>query len=411
VSSVFVPLVVLIAIGTALWWGLAPSLAARVQESLSQFLWQSHFSGTPLSSAIFHAAAVLIIACPCAMGLATPVAIMAGTNAAARRGILIRDGAALEKSGTITAVLFDKTGTLTEGKLSVADAQEFSAGAREMAAMLARGSTHPLSKALAAAKPPAGAAGSDEYRFQIEEVRGAGVDGRTSDGVYRLGSLRWLQENGIALERANGFVTRWGSEGASLVGLSREKELLAIFALKDSPKAHARDIIDTLQRAGQKVFLITGDHQKTAEAIAAQAGIPAANIRAEVRPEGKVEVIRSLQESGERVAFVGDGINDAPALEQADLGIAMVNASDVARESADIILLKADLEGIPEALGLARATLRTIKQNLFWAFFYNALGIPLAALGFLSPVFSALAMGMSDLVVIGNALRLRWKAR
>ncbi|HEV8540813.1 MAG TPA: heavy metal translocating P-type ATPase, partial [Verrucomicrobiae bacterium] len=371
----------------------------------------SHFSGTPLSGAIFHAAAVLIIACPCAMGLATPVAIMAGTNAAARRGILIRDGAALEKSGTITAVLFDKTGTLTEGKLSVADAQEFSPKASEMAALLARGSTHPLSKALAAANPASLAPVSDEYRFQIAEVRGAGVEARASDGLYRLGSLRWLQENGVPLERANEFVTRWASAGASLVGMAREKELLAIFALKDSPKPHADEIIRTLQRAGQKVFLITGDHRKTAEAIAAQVGIPSAHIRAEVRPEGKVEVIRSLQQSGERVAFVGDGINDAPALEQADLGIAMVNASDVARESADIILLKADLEGIPEALGLARATLRNIKQNLFWAFFYNALGVPLAVLGFVSPVFSALAMGMSDLVVIGNALRLRWRVK
>mgnify|MGYP003575119855 FL=1 len=149
-----------------------------------------------------------------------------------------------------------------------------------------------------------------------------------------------------------------------------------------------------------------------AAAIAAQIGVPAANVRAEVRPEGKVDVIRSLQQAGERVAFAGDGINDAPALEQSDLGIALMNASDVARESADIVLLKADLEAIPEALGLARATLRTIKQNLFWAFFYNALGVPLAALGFLSPILSAFAMGMSDLIVIGNALRLRgWKLR
>jgi Cu+-exporting ATPase len=158
--------------------------------------------------------------------------------------------------------------------------------------------------------------------------------------------------------------------------------------------------------------MVTGDNQQTALAVAAQVGIAAENVRAEVRPEGKAEVIQQLQESGERIAFAGDGINDAPALEQADLGIALMNASDVARESADIVLLKADLEAIPEALGLARATLRTIKQNLFWAFFYNAAGVPLAALGFLSPIFSAFAMGASDLIVIGNALRLRaWKLK
>ena len=164
-----------------------------------------------------------------------------------------------------------------------------------------------------------------------------------------------------------------------------------------------------LLRSGKKVHMVTGDNRRTAEAIAGQLGIPPENVHAEVRPEGKAAVITQLQQSGARVAFAGDGINDAPALEQADLGIALSNASDVARESADIILLKAELEGIPEALGLAQATLRTIKQNLFWAFFYNAAGVPLAALGFLSPIFSAFAMGASDLIVVGNALRLRYR--
>jgi Cu+-exporting ATPase len=166
-----------------------------------------------------------------------------------------------------------------------------------------------------------------------------------------------------------------------------------------------------LKAAGQAVYLVTGDNRRTAEAISHQAGIPPENVRAEVRPDAKAEIVRSLQKEGKRVAFVGDGINDAPALNQADLGIALMNASDVARESADIVLLKADLEAIPEALLLAQRTLRTIKQNLFWAFFYNAAGIPLAALGFLSPIFSAFAMGMSDLIVVGNALRLRLFAR
>ena len=190
--------------------------------------------------------------------------------------------------------------------------------------------------------------------------------------------------------------------------MSQGQKLIAVYALKDAPKAHATEVVARLVRDGKKVFLLTGDNRSTARAIAAQIGIAEANVHAEVRPEGKVTVLEALQRGGERVAFVGDGINDAPALEQADLGIVLMNASDVARESADIVLLKADLEAIPEALGLAGATLRTIKQNLFWAFFYNALGVPLAAQGFLSPIFSAFAMGMSDLIVIGNALRLRW---
>jgi P-type Cu+ transporter len=193
-----------------------------------------------------------------------------------------------------------------------------------------------------------------------------------------------------------------------VIGVAQGPKLIALYALKDAPKAHASEVVARLILDGKKVFLLTGDNRSTAKAIAAQVGIAEANVHAEVRPEGKVAVLETLQRGGERVAFVGDGINDAPALEQADLGIALMNASDVARESADIVLLKADLEAIPEALGLAGATLRTIKQNLFWAFFYNVLGVPLAALGFLTPIFSAFAMGMSDLIVIGNALRLRW---
>ncbi|MGZ8898566.1 MAG: heavy metal translocating P-type ATPase [Limisphaerales bacterium] len=402
VSSVFVPIVVVIAIATALWWALAPASANAIHAWLSQFLWKTHFPETALSSAIFHAAAVLIIACPCAMGLATPIAIMAGTNVAARRGILIRDGAALEKSGNITTVIFDKTGTLTEGKVSIAAVEEFSAGARAGAAALASRSTHPLSRAVAASER------ATLDPLEVSEVRGSGILGVHSTGTYRLGSLRWLNEERVNIIRADAFAPQWSAQAATVIGFSRDAELLAIFALKDAPKPRAREIVHRLIREGKKVILLTGDNRSTALAIATQVGIPESNVHAEVRPEGKVEVIRTLQSFGERVAFAGDGINDGPALEQADLGIALMNASDVARESADIVLLKADLEAIPEALGLAQATLRTIKQNLFWAFFYNALGVPLAALGFLSPIFSAFAMGISDLVVIGNALRLRW---
>jgi Cu+-exporting ATPase len=407
VSSIFVPIVVAIAIATALWWGLAPQSAEAVHRWLSQFLWAPHLPEGGLSGAIFHAAAVLIIACPCAMGLATPIAIMAGTNAAAKRGILIRDGAALEKSGRITCVLFDKTGTLTQGKISVAAVEEFAPNSQvqHLARSLAQRSNHPLSRAIA------GVPGETIPLQNWNEIRGSGLQADREGQTVRLGSLRWLRENGIDLAPAQQAAERWSSEGATLNGIAQGQTLLGLIALKDQAKPHAREVIERLERDGKRIYMVTGDNQGTAEAIARQVGITPQNIFAETRPEGKIAVIKNLQSRGERVAFVGDGINDAPALEQADLGIALMNASDVARESADIILLKADLEAIPESLGLAQATLRNIKQNLFWAFFYNAAGIPLAVVGFLSPIFSAFAMGMSDLVVIGNALRLRWWKR
>ena len=206
------------------------------------------------------------------------------------------------------------------------------------------------------------------------------------------------------------FIAEWSEQGATIVGLASEKNLLGLFAVRDAVKANAKQVVGQLQRQGLKTYLLTGDNSLTAASIAKQVGIAAENVFAEVRPEQKAEFVKKLQAAGERVAFVGDGINDAPALTQADLGIAVSRASDMAREAADIILLKSEIEAVPEALGLARATLRTIKQNLFWAFFYNALGVPLAAMGFISPIFCAAAMGVSDLIVIGNALRLlRWR--
>jgi Cu+-exporting ATPase len=226
----------------------------------------------------------------------------------------------------------------------------------------------------------------------------------------RLGSLRWLAESSVDLAAGEKFTAEWSGQGATIVGLASDKTLLGLFAVRDALKVNAKQVVEQLQRQGLKTYLLTGDNALTAASIAKQAGIAAENVFAEVRPEQKAEFVKKLQATGERVAFVGDGINDAPALTQADLGIAVSRASDVAREAADIILLKSEIEAVPEALGLARATLRTIKQNLFWAFFYNALGVPLAAMGFISPIICAAAMGVSDLIVIGNALRLlRWR--
>jgi Cu+-exporting ATPase len=433
VSSVFVPVVILIALATAFWWGLAPESARRAHEFLAPFLWHGWVPEAALAAAFIQAAAVLIVACPCAMGLATPVAIMAGTNVAARRGILIRDGSALEKSGRITAVLFDKTGTLTEGKLAVAatedlrDASTRTISLPQLAASLARPSNHPLSQAIALGVHPSGCLEDGALQPDTlkrghptgivapeladwKELRGLGVQARAGQAVLRLGSLAWLREGGVDLADGAAFTARWAAQGATVLGLAEDQRLAGLFALRDKLKPGARAVVEQLRRDGQRVYLVSGDSRATTASLGAQAGIAAESIFAEVRPERKAALVRELQQRGERVAFVGDGINDAPALEQADLGIAVARASDVAREAADLILLKSDIHAIPEALGLAQATLRTIKQNLFWAFFYNAAAVPLAALGFLNPVLCAAAMGLSDLIVIGNALRLRrWR--
>ena len=434
VSSVFVPLVVAVALTAGLCWGLAPDWTKHLHDLLARFLWSAHLPEGPLATSFIIAAGVLIIACPCAMGLATPVAIMAGSNAAAQRGILIRDGVALEKAGEVTAVLFDKTGTLTAGKPEVAEVwdigqirnskaeirrksegpkSESQAATMRLAAALASHSGHPISQAIA--------------RLSLErialadwqEVRGAGVRAHVEPGdqssvishqssvTARLGSMRWLEESGVDLVSGQKFIAEWTSQGATVVGLAVDKSLLGLLAVKDAVKPGAREVVQELERQGLKVYLVTGDNALTAASIAKQTGIRPEHVFAQVRPEQKAEFVKKLQQQGERVAFVGDGINDAPALEQADLGVAVSRASDVAREAADIILLKSEIGAVPESLALARATLRTIKQNLFWAFFYNAIGVPLAALGFMSPILCAAAMGVSDLIVIGNALRLR----
>jgi Cu+-exporting ATPase len=414
VSSVFVPVVVCLALAAGLWWGLTPASAQHVHDWLAHFFWHMH-APVGASAGFIIAAAVLIIACPCAMGLATPAAIMAGANAAARRGILIRDGVALEKAGKITAVIFDKTGTLTVGKPEVAETMEVqtpNSKLQSLAAALARNSTHPISQAIAKISTEK----IEIARWQ--EVRGCGVEARISNsefqiansGITRLGSLCWLRENAVDLSTGEKFVAEWTHQGATIVGLASGEKLLGLFAVRDAVKANAAKVVEQLRARKLKIYLVTGDNSLTAASIAKQAGVAAENVFAEVRPEQKAEFVKKLQQQNERVAFVGDGINDAPALTQADLGIAVSRASDVAREAADIILLKSEIEAVPEALGLARATLRTIRQNLFWTFFYNALGVPLAAMGFISPIFCAAAMGASDLIVIGNALRLlRWR--
>lgn len=413
ISSVFVPIVVGVSFLTALAWGLAYPQMKAVHASIAGGLWHSMVPESPIAAAFVMATAVLIVACPCAMGLATPTALMAGVNAAARRGILIRDAQALEKSGRVSMVLFDKTGTLTVGAPSVVGMWSASGTfevLRPWIARLTASSQHPLSRAVSAwAGEPSPVEAPPEGWI---EHRGLGVEAQApatsgSDPMHRLGSLDWLQASGVDLGPATESVGRWQREGCSVLGFAEGASLLGAFAVRDPLRDDAAATLQRLRQMGVRVGLMTGDRMEVARELGRQLDLSPEWISAGVRPEGKAEAIREWQARGERVCFVGDGLNDGPALAQADLGIAVMKATDVAKEAADLLLLSPDLSAVPKALELSRSTLQVIRQNLFWAFFYNAAFVPLAALGFLSPMLSAVAMAASDLIVIGNALRLR----
>lgn len=419
ISAIFVPVVVLLALATAAWWGWAPESARAWHDLFAGWLWRMSLPADPWAAAVIHATSVLIVACPCAMGLATPVAILAGTNAAALRGILVRDGVALEKAGVIDTVVFDKTGTLTMGRLEVVAERDLRRWGEDdealvvRAARLAQGSSHPVARALVkqaalgglAGSVPAEKGGGGTWR----EVRGCGLEWTRSGQVERLGALAWLHECGVEDMPAEKGGALARGQPVSLVGLAEGKRLLGWFELRDVLRSESESVVADLHRDGFDVYLLTGDAWLAAEAVGREAGIAAGHVLAGVRPEDKAGLLERLQGEGRRVAFVGDGLNDGPALARADLGIAVSQATDVAREAADLVLLQGGLGRIRPALGLAQATLTTIRQNLFWAFFYNALAVPLAMLGFFSPVVCAAAMGLSDLLVVGNALRLRYR--
>ncbi|HAV61454.1 MAG TPA: heavy metal translocating P-type ATPase [Verrucomicrobiales bacterium] len=416
ISSIFVPLVIVVALLTAAAWMFAPETMLGAHAALAGVLWQPRLPEATWVTALMHLAAVLIVACPCAMGLATPAAIMVSANTAARRGILVRDGVALEKAGYIDTVVFDKTGTLTVGEprlmrfvTYLGDDARPALDEMRVAVSLARMSSHPVCKAVAGY-------GCEPYAIRdCREIRGRGMEAlleldafQTEPYVLRLGSLKWLGGLGTDFSRAVPFINEWAAKGGTLLGIAVNQHLMGVIAVRDGLKPGAAEVIDQLRRRGCLVCMITGDHPASARAIAREVGIDEANVFAEAGPDAKPELVANLQSSGRRVAFVGDGINDAPALERSDLGIAVQRASDISRNASDLVLLRSDIGVIPEALGLARVTLRKIRQNLFWAFFYNVAAIPLAALGFLSPMLCAVLMGFSDLVVLGNALTLNW---
>ncbi|MDA7419140.1 heavy metal translocating P-type ATPase [Xenophilus arseniciresistens] len=400
VAAVFVPVVLVLALLTFLAWWLL--LGAGVEQAL------------------IHAVAVLVIACPCALGLATPVAVMAGTGTAARHGILIKDARALELAHRVDTVAFDKTGTLTLGKPALVGFEPVAGVASEaalaVAAALQSGSEHPLARAVvqaarerALAVPPAQA---------VRAVPGRGVQGQVQDqaGEWAIASLRWCEELGVPVDAA--LTQHWAAQGASLSALLRlpqadgKPQLQALLAFRDEPKPGAAQAVASLRARGLRVVMISGDNEAAARAMAARVGIAAEDVRAQVLPADKAQAVQQLRQGGHTVAMVGDGANDAPALAAADVGIAMANGTDVAMEAAGITLMRGDLTLVGQALDLSDRTVAKIRQNLFWAFAYNVVGIPFAAAGLLSPIVAGAAMAASSVSVMANALLLRrWRPR
>ncbi|MHC8322514.1 heavy metal translocating P-type ATPase [Pseudomonas sp. GB2N2] len=392
VSQVFVPTVLLIALATLIGWWLY---------------------GASIETALINAVAVLVIACPCALGLATPTAIMAGTGVAARYGILIKDAEALERAHEVSAVVFDKTGTLTSGApriahLSAIDGDE--AALLQQAGALQRGSEHPLAKAVLDACAERGLAVADVSDSQ--SLTGRGIAGTLDGRRLALGNRRLLEESGLGLGPLAEAATAWETEGRTLSWLieqTPQPTVLGLFAFGDTLKSGALQAVQQLSARHISSHLLTGDNRGSAKVVAEALGIT--DVHAEVLPADKAATVAELKKTGV-VAMVGDGINDAPALAAADIGIAMGGGTDVAMHAAGITLMRGDPRLVPAALEISRKTYAKIRQNLFWAFVYNLIGIPLAAFGFLNPVLAGAAMALSSVSVVSNALLLKtWKPK
>jgi len=381
---------------------------------LTFIIWYFFGPQPALTYAVLNFVAVMIIACPCAMGLATPTSIMVGTGKGAEQGVLIRGGEALETAHKLDAIILDKTGTITKGEPSITDIVETdgfkAAEILQMAASAERGSEHPLGEAIVRRAHEQGLKLKEPTDFKA--IPGLGIEATIGGRKILLGNMKLMKEQGVPIDKIKGKDTAFSQKGKTPMFMAVDGRPAGIIAVADTLKADSMAAIDALHQLGLEVIMVTGDNKRTADAIAQQIGID--RVLAEVLPEAKAGEVKKLQAEGKRVGMVGDGINDAPALAQADVGIAIGTGTDVAMESADITLISGELKGVVTAIALSKATIRNIKQNLFWAFAYNTILIPVAAgvlfpfFGILlNPIFAAGAMGLSSVTVVTNALRLR----
>ncbi len=372
-------------------------------------LWYFIFSPGELTQAVMNATAVMVIACPCALGLATPTSIMVGTGRAAETGILFKGGEQLEKAHRVSAIILDKTGTITHGKPELTEVILYNEKLTEdeLLALLGaveRLSEHPLAKAVVeGVKKRAIALLSDVEDFRA--LPGGGIVAKQAGQCVALGTRKLMAEQGVDFASCIANAERLEEEGKTVIFAAVDGKIAALLAVADTVKETSKAAVTELNRLGIEVWMVTGDNRRTAQAIADQVGIR--NLMAEVLPEDKAEQVRVLQQQGKIVAMAGDGINDAPALALADVGIAMGTGADIAMEAGDVTLVRGDLKGIAATIQISRATMKNIRQNLFWALLYNVIGIPIAAAGWLSPVIAGAAMAFSSLSVVSNALRLR----
>lgn len=384
ITNIFVPAVLGLSIATFIGWSIFGNFSSAFGASI----------------------AVLVISCPCALGLATPIALTVGSGMGAKRGILIRKGEAIQTMKDVKIVLFDKTGTITKGKPEVTDIKVFGRTREkeflEIAGSLEKLSEHPLSRAIV------NYSNLKVYKqvknFKI--IRGRGIEGAILGKKYLIGNRRLMEENKLNLKKFSEEIEKYESEGKTTMIVSEGKNILGLIAVADSVKEDSREALSYLHKKGYHTVMITGDNEKTAKAIANEVGIK--EVIANVLPEDKSKKVMELQKKG-FVAFVGDGINDAPALKQSNVGFAMGTGTDIAIEAGDIVLTKGSLVGVVQAIELSKATFSKIKQNLFWAFAYNTIAIPLAVAGILHPIIAEIAMAMSSITVVGNANLLRRK--
>ena len=388
VSGIFVPIVLGIALVTYILWD---------------------FMG-PFTPALINAVAVLVIACPCALGLATPTAIMVGTGKGAEAGVLIKGGESLETAHRLDAVILDKTGTLTKGAPVVTDLLPLNGLSQEellrLAASAERGSEHPLGKSIV---DEAGARGVELLEMRdFRAFPGHGLEAEVGGRKIYLGNEKFMAERGVDAPGSVDEIRRFESQGKTVVLVADDGGLLGVIGVADSLRENSAEAVAALQSMGIEVYMLTGDNERTAQTIAAEAGI--SHVMADVMPDEKAAMVQRLKREGKKVGMVGDGINDAPALAAADVGFAIGSGTDIAMEASDITLMQGDLMGVVAGIHLSKTVLRKIRQNLFWAFFYNILGIPLAAFGFLSPIVAGAAMAFSSVSVVSNTLLLRnWR--